>query len=68
MVLVGVDRLQHPVGGSGPGRDPLVVAVQPLQGVPLVVGHRQRPPGQGLPVLASVVGRGRPGTAATGRG
>ena len=32
VVLVGADRLDHPVRGSGPGCDPLVVAVEPLQG------------------------------------
>lgn len=42
VVGVGVDRLQHAVGGAGPRRDPDVVGVEVMQGVALAVGHRQR--------------------------
>ena len=55
VVLVGVDRLEHAVGGSGPGCDPVVVPVEPLQRVALLVGQGQRP------ALQRLARAGRPG-------
>jgi len=48
-----VYRLEDPVGGSGPGRNSRVARVEPVEGLPLVIGHGQRSALQRLSFLVS---------------
>jgi len=49
VVFVGVDRLEDPVGGSGPGRNSRVARVEPVEGLRLLSAMVSDLPFSGCP-------------------